>query len=110
MSDGVLFRTGERRASRWTAGSSDMCGACFNVEHMTKMVQIRNVPDEVHRTLKLRAAAAGMSLSDYLLAEIAALTEIPTLEELAERLRSLPPTVDPEETSADVVRRERDAA
>jgi len=32
------------------------------------MIQVRNVPDAVHRTLKARAAMAGMSLSDYLLA------------------------------------------
>lgn len=43
-----------------------MCCTCFTVEHMSKMIQIRNVPDDVHRTIKARAAAAGMSLSDYL--------------------------------------------
>jgi len=32
---------------------------------MSKMIQVRNVPDDVHRALKARAAAAGMSLSDY---------------------------------------------
>jgi antitoxin FitA len=37
---------------------------------MSKMIQIRNVPDELHRTLKVRAAQAGMTLSDYLLSEI----------------------------------------
>ena len=36
---------------------------------MSKMVQIRNMPDAVHRTLKARAALAGVSLSDYLLAD-----------------------------------------
>ena len=39
---------------------------------MSKMIQLRNVPDALHRGLKARAAMAGMSLSDYLLAEIKA--------------------------------------
>jgi antitoxin FitA len=38
--------------------------------HMPKMIQIRNVPNTLHRVLKRRAALAGMSLSDYLLSEI----------------------------------------
>ena len=37
---------------------------------MSKMVQIRNVPDALHRKLKVRAADAGQTLSDYLLAEL----------------------------------------
>jgi plasmid stability protein len=47
---------------------------------MPKMVQIRHVPDDVHRRLKARAAVAGMSLSDYLLAEVRRALERPTLE------------------------------
>jgi len=35
-----------------------------NVMHMSKMIQVRNVPDEMHRALKMSAAAEGMSLSD----------------------------------------------
>jgi plasmid stability protein len=53
---------------------------------MSKMIQLRNVPDSLHRTLKARAALAGMSLSDYLLAEIREIAERPTLAELRERL------------------------
>ena len=53
---------------------------------MSAMIQIRNVPDELHRRLKSRAALAGMSLSDYLLSEIRAVAERPTLDELRERL------------------------
>lgn len=53
---------------------------------MSKMIQIRNVPDALHRTLKARAALAGMSLSDYLLAEIKEIAERPTLAELRQRL------------------------
>jgi antitoxin FitA len=51
-----------------------------------KVIQIRNVPDHLHRTLKARAATAGLSLSDYLLKEIASLAEMPTREEWARRL------------------------
>jgi len=54
---------------------------------MSKMIQLRNVPDALHRSLKARAAMAGMSLSDYLLAEIREIAERPTLAELRERLR-----------------------
>ncbi len=53
---------------------------------MSKMIQIRNVPDELHRKLKARAALAGLSLSDYLLAEARQVVERPTLEELRDRL------------------------
>jgi plasmid stability protein len=52
------------------------------------MIQLRNVPDALHRTLKARAAMAGMSLSDYLLTEIKEIGERPTLAELRERLRT----------------------
>ena len=54
---------------------------------MSKMIQLRHVPDGLHRTLKARAAMAGMSLSDYLLAEIRRGAERPTLDELRERLQ-----------------------
>jgi plasmid stability protein len=57
---------------------------------MSVMVQIRNVPETLHRRLKSRAALAGMSLSDYLLAEIRRVAEQPTLEELRARLASRP--------------------
>jgi plasmid stability protein len=53
---------------------------------MNRLIQIRNVPDKLHRRLKARAALAGLSLSDYILAEIATLADRPTREELAERL------------------------
>lgn len=55
---------------------------------MSKMIQLRNVPETLHRSLKARAAMAGMSLSDYLLAEIKEIAERPTLAELRERLRT----------------------
>ena len=74
---------------------------------MTAMIQIRNVPDALHRQLKSRAALAGMSLSDYLLAELRQVAERPTLAELRARLEQRPGvalTLAP----ADAVRAERD--
>lgn len=74
---------------------------------MPIMIQIRNVPDALHRRLKSRAALAGMSLSDYLLGEIREVAERPTLEELRERLQhrsGVTPSVGPTQA----VRAERD--
>jgi antitoxin FitA len=75
---------------------------------MSKMIQLRNVPDALHRSLKARAALAGMSLSDYLLAEIKEVAERPTLAELRERLHTHKP-VSREIDSAALVREERDS-
>jgi plasmid stability protein len=71
------------------------------------MIQIRNVPDELHRQLKSRAALSGMSLSDYLLSELRQIAERPTLDELSARLERYPDVV-LSVASADVVRVERD--
>jgi antitoxin FitA len=75
---------------------------------MSKMIQVRNVPDGVHRTLKAQAALAGLSLSDFLLAEIRHLAERPTVAELRERVRHRSRIADPL-SAAEAVRRERDA-
>lgn len=72
-----------------------------------KMVQIRNVPDRLHRKLKARAALKGMSLSDYLLAEMSRTAERPTTEEIRCRLEKKPP-VTLSESPAEAVRAERD--
>ena len=72
------------------------------------MIQVRNVPDNVHRTLKARSALAGMSLSDFLLAEIRRLAERPTIAELRERLRRRS-NVAVAVSAAEAVRRERDS-
>lgn len=73
---------------------------------MAVMVQIRNVPDELHRRLKARAALAGMSISEYLLRELERSLERPTREELLARLQSRQP-VDPRESVAAAVLAER---
>ncbi|MGH2953530.1 MAG: FitA-like ribbon-helix-helix domain-containing protein [Solirubrobacterales bacterium] len=54
---------------------------------MPKMIQVRNVPDELHQTLKVQAAQRGMTLSDYLLEELEEIAGKPTLAELVERIR-----------------------
>jgi len=71
------------------------------------MIQLRNVPDSLHRKLKSRAALAGMSLSDYLIAEIRKSAERPTMDELRERLARRD-QVDLKESPAEAVRAERE--
>jgi antitoxin FitA len=76
---------------------------------MSKMVQIRNVPDALHRKLKARAAGSGQTLSDYLLAEIERLAARPTREEMLARIhrRSRVALKTP---AAVVIRKERESA
>jgi plasmid stability protein len=74
---------------------------------MSKMIQLRNVPDDLHRKLKSRAAMAGLSLSDYLLLEVQRVAERPTVAELRERLARRTP-VSPRTTPARAVRAERE--
>ena len=75
---------------------------------MSSMIQIRNVPEALHRKLKSRAALAGMSLSDYLLAELRRMAEKPSLEELRERLEKRT-AVNLIPSPEDAVRAERDS-
>ena len=75
---------------------------------MSKMVQIRNVPDNVHRQLKARAAIEGLSLSEYVLAEMKRALERPTREELLARLRPFDRN-SPRPSPAKAVRAERDS-
>ena len=63
----------------------DMSSARVNVEHMSKMIQIRNVPDDLHRALKMRAAAAGMSMSDYIKRELDRKSRKSTIKEIRAR-------------------------
>jgi plasmid stability protein len=55
---------------------------------MAKMIQIRNVPDDVHRTLKVRAAGEGLSLSDYIKRDLEELARQATLEDVLVRARA----------------------
>lgn len=63
----------------------NMSEARNNVLHMSKMIQIRNVPDDLHRELKVRAAAAGMSMSDYIKRELDRRSRKSTIAEIAAR-------------------------
>jgi len=72
------------------------------------MIQIRNVPDDLHRKLKARAALEGKSLSDYLLQVVTELAARPSVEEWRARLRTREP-VDLGEETIDYLRAERDA-
>lgn len=74
---------------------------------MPKMIQLRNVPDKLHRRLKEQAASLGLSLSDYLIREAERIAERPTPEEFLAKLRSLPP-IDLDVSAADVIREARE--
>lgn len=75
---------------------------------MPKPIQIRNVPDDLHRKLEARAAELGMTLSDYLLSEARELAERPTLQEMLARLDE-EEFVALDESPAAIIRRHRDA-
>ncbi len=85
-----------------------MCSTCDYVDSMSKMIQLRHVPDDLHRRLKARAALEGMSLSDYLLQEARRVAERPTPAELRQRIAERPSVV-PRVAPAKAVRAEREA-
>ncbi|WP_051298314.1 FitA-like ribbon-helix-helix domain-containing protein [Arthrobacter castelli] len=70
---------------------------------------MRNVPEQTHEVLKVRAAAAGQSLSEYLLAQLNTLTATPSIEELTTRINSREP-VELESSVSEIIREERDRA
>jgi len=70
-----------------------------------KMIQIRNVPDELHRSLKVRAAREGTTLSDLILNDLPRLANKPSPQELLERIRSREPVAGP--SAAELIRSER---
>lgn len=84
-----------------------MLSTCFYARCMSTL-QIRNVPDDLHRQLKARAAMEGMSISDYLLAEVERVLERPTRRELSDRVRSRTAVSSDLDPAADV-RSERDS-
>ena len=75
---------------------------------MPRLLQVREVPDDVHRTLKVRAAHAGTSLSEYVRAELELIASRPTPEELRTRLATRA-AVEAGESAAEIIRRHRDA-
>jgi antitoxin FitA len=74
---------------------------------MSKMIQLRHVPDPLHRQLKARAAMEGLSLSDFLIREAKKLVDRPTVAEIRERLARRS-TVNTRMSAAEALRRERD--
>ncbi len=86
-----------------------MSSACYNVISMSSMIQIRNVPDALHRELKVRAAQTGMTLSDYLLAELQVLAVRPTMREWLARSEGWAP-VEASELPAVAIAAERERA
>jgi antitoxin FitA len=75
---------------------------------MPKTIQLRSVPDKLHRRLKSKAALEGLSLSDFLLREIEDVAERPTMKELAERIASRTP-VKYKRSPVEILREERDS-
>lgn len=82
---------------------------CAHAIYMSRMVQVRNVPDALHRKLKVRAAEAGQTLSDYLLAELKRLATRPTRDEMLAKLHSRR-RVTLKTPAAIVIRQERESA
>ena len=72
-----------------------------------KAIQIRDVPDDVHAVLRVRAAAAGMSMSEYLRSELIAMAAKPTMDEWLARIASRPPTGVSTQDIVDVIREMR---
>ena len=89
------------------ANAMDMSEARDNVLHMSKMIQIRNVPDDLHRQLKVRAAAAGMSLSDYIKRELSLRSRTSTISEIAARTKSRPESGVTPELTVQILRESR---
>ena len=106
--DRVLGRPSQKAVHRRAASvaANSACRVHARVWPMAH-IQIRDVSPDVHRKLKARAAKAGMSLSEYLRAEVTRISAVPTMEEMIERLRKLPP-VHFEESTADIIRAERE--
>ena len=74
---------------------------------MSKMIQLRNVPDSLHRRLKACAASEGMTLSDFLTREAKKIAQRPTKEEFLQRLRARP-VVQLNVSPTQIIREERD--
>jgi antitoxin FitA len=77
---------------------------------MSRMVQVKGVPEEVHRVLKARAALRGQTLSDYLRGEMERIAARPSPEELMARLDHEAPTELGPSAAAEVARSRERAA
>ena len=75
---------------------------------MSKMIQIRDVPEQMHRTLKARAARAGMRLSDFIKAELERMVQRPSMREWLERTEQIEP-ISGKHSAAEIIRELRDS-
>ena len=85
----------------------DMCSTCLYALNMSKMIQIRDVSDHVHGTLKSRAAREGMTLSDFIKRELERVAERPSIEEWLDRVKQVKP-VRTAKSAAQTIRELRD--
>ena len=84
-----------------------MFRTCLYALNMSKMIQVRDVADHVHGTLKSRAAREGMSLSDFIKRELERAAERPTMQEWLDRLKQVKP-VRTAKSATQVIRELRD--
>jgi len=84
-----------------------MCYTCLYAQSMSKMIQVRDVPESLHGTLKSRAAREHMSLSDFIKRELERVAERPTMQEWLERTEQAKP-IQSRRTAAQVIRELRD--
>jgi hypothetical protein len=84
-----------------------MLRTCFYAYNMSKMIQVRDVPERLHGTLKARAAREGMSLSEFIKRELERVAERPTLQEWLDQTRQARP-IHSMRTSARIIRELRD--
>ena len=90
-----------------TAQLRDVSATRFNVPDMSKMIQVRNVPDEMHRMLKMQAAAEGISLSDYIKRELGVISGLRTFDEIAARVKARGPSKVKSESIVRIIRESR---
>src|ERR1039457_3253393 len=96
------------RQRRWRLPGVHMCRTCVYAKDMSKMIQVRDVPEDVHSTLKARAAREGMSLSDYIKSELEYTAERPSMREWLEHTEQTKP-IPAKRSAAEVLRELRDA-
>ncbi|MEA2233350.1 MAG: antitoxin FitA [Solirubrobacteraceae bacterium] len=70
-------------------------------------IQVRNVPEELHKQLKVRAAQEGRTLSDYVLDELRVAAGRPMMSQWLRDVDALPPPADAPTPAAEVIADER---
>jgi antitoxin FitA len=85
----------------------DMSSTAINVVHMSKMIQIRDVPDDMHRMLKTQAAAEGISLSDFIKRELGLVSGLLSFEEISARVKARGPSKGTTEETVRIIRESR---